>query len=50
MSEKENEMREMVETLKKLPENVQERIGGMIEGVRLVRDAETEKKKDGPAA
>lgn len=51
MSEKEKEMREMVETLRKLPEKAQEKIGYMIEGAALVSAAhEDEPKKDGGAA
>lgn len=51
MSEKEKEMREMVETLRKLPEKTQEKIGYMIEGAALVSGAhEDEPKKDGGAA
>lgn len=37
MSEKEKEMREMVETLRKLPDHAQEKIGYMIEGAPLTR-------------
>ena len=51
MSEKEKEMREMVETLRKLPDHAQEKIGYMIEGAALVSGAhEDEPKKDGGAA
>ena len=51
MSEKEKEMREMVETLRKLPDHAQEKIGYMIEGAALVSGAhEEEPKKDGGAA
>ena len=51
MSEKEKEMREMVETLRKLPDHAQEKIGYMIEGAALVSGAhEDESKKDGAAA
>lgn len=39
MSEKEKEMREMVETLRKLPDHAQEKIGYMIEGAALVSGA-----------
>lgn len=38
MSEKEKNARWMAEQLQKLPEKVQERIGYMIEGARLVHD------------
>lgn len=51
MSEKEKEMREMVETLRKLPDHAQEKIGYMIEGAALVSGThEDEPKKDGGAA
>lgn len=51
MSEKEKEMREMVETLRKLPDHAQEKIGYMIEGAALVSGADAEKSdKDGGAA
>ena len=51
MSEKEKEMREMVETQRKLPDHAQEKIGYMIEGAALVSGAhEEEQKKDGGAA
>ena len=51
MSEKEKEMREMVETLRKLQDHEQEQIGYTIEGAALVSGAhEDEPKKDGGAA
>ena len=51
MSEKEKEMREMVETLRELPDHAKEKIGYMIEGAALVSGAhEDETKKDGGAA
>lgn len=42
MSEKEIDARRMVEQLKKLPENVQERVGYIIEGAALVHSAGAE--------
>jgi hypothetical protein len=51
MSEKENDTKKMLETLRKLPEKAQEKIGYMIEGAALVSGAhEDEPKKDGGAA
>lgn len=51
MSEKENETKKMLETLRKLPKKAQEKIGYMIEGAALVSGAhEDEPKKDGGAA
>ncbi len=51
MSEKENDTKKMLETLRKLPEKTQEKIGYMIEGAALVSGAhEDEPKKDGGAA
>lgn len=51
MSEKENDTKKMLETLRKLPEKTREKIGYMIEGAALVSGAhEDEPKKDGPAA
>ena len=48
MSEKENDTKKMLETLRKLPEKTQEKIGYMIEGAALVSGAhEDEPKKDG---
>ena len=45
MSEKEKEMREMVETLRKLPDHAQEKIGYMIEGAALAEKYEEEEDK-----
>lgn len=51
MSEKEKDTDKMVETLRKLPERAQERIGYMIEGAALVHGIGTDDdKKDGGAA
>lgn len=51
MSERENDTKKMLETLRKLPEKTQEKIGYMIEGAALVSAAsENEPKKDGGAA
>ena len=51
MSERENDTKKMLETLRKLPEKTQEKIGYMIEGAALVSAAsEDEQKKDGGAA
>lgn len=51
MSEKENDTKKMLETLRKLPEKTQEKIGYMIEGAALVSAAsEDEPKKDGGVA
>lgn len=44
MSEKEKEMREMVETLRKLPDHAQEKIGYMIEGAALVSGAHEDER------
>lgn len=46
MSEKEMDTRRMIEQLKKLPEKVQERIGYMIEGARLVHDDREDEPDD----
>lgn len=55
MSEKEMDARRMVEQLKKLPEEVQERVGYIIEGAALVHGAadkqgEMNPEEKGPAA
>lgn len=55
MSEKEIDARRMVEQLKKLPEEVQERVGYIIEGAALVHGAadkqgEMNPEEKGPAA
>lgn len=54
MSEKEIDARRMVEQLKKLPEEVQERVGYIIEGAALVHGAadkqgEMNPEEKGPA-
>lgn len=46
MSEKENDTKKMLETLRKLPEKTQEKIGYMIEGAALVSGAhETSRRR-----
>lgn len=50
MSEKEKDTRKMLETLRKLPEKAQEKIGYVIEGAALVSGVhEDAPKKDGGA-
>lgn len=46
MSEKEKNARWMAEQLQKLPEKVQERIGYMIDGARLVHDDREDEPDD----
>ena len=46
MSEKEKEMREMVETLRKLPDHAQEKIGYMIEGAALASRRRTAVRRE----
>lgn len=47
MSEKENDTKKMLETLRKLPEKAQEKIGYMIEGAALVSESSGGEKKEG---